>query len=56
MPEFRCRQHPDHPVTWRGTGCTACAYEQRERAPSEPRRRRRSDAFSVDVESRDGAR
>lgn len=25
MTSYRCAQHPDQHVTWRGTGCTECA-------------------------------
>lgn len=36
MSDYRCREHPDEPVTWRGTGCRLCAGEH---SPSPPRRR-----------------
>ncbi len=34
MSRYRCREHPDQPVTWRGTGCKPCAddADQRRRA------------------------
>jgi hypothetical protein len=25
---WRCRDHPDQPVTWKGTGCPECAAER----------------------------
>ncbi len=24
---WRCREHPDHEVTWKGKGCKACANQ-----------------------------
>lgn len=36
---YRCRAHPEQPVSWRGTGCEPCAAE-RERSRAERRRRR----------------
>lgn len=31
MTAYACREHPDEPVTRRGTGCRTCAPEQRDR-------------------------
>jgi hypothetical protein len=28
VSRYVCREHPDYPVTWRGTGCAKCAHEQ----------------------------
>ena len=28
---YRCKEHPEQPVTWRGTGCTRCAAERTKR-------------------------
>jgi len=28
---YRCRDHHDQPVTWRGTGCTRCAADLKRR-------------------------
>ena len=28
---YRCRDHHDEPVTWRGTGCTRCATDLKGR-------------------------
>lgn len=25
VSRWRCREHPEQPVSWRGTGCAACA-------------------------------
>lgn len=27
MGAYRCREHPECEVTWRGTGCVECAAE-----------------------------
>ena len=35
---WRCRSHLE-PVTWKGTGCTACADEQRARAKQREKER-----------------
>ena len=45
MSSYRCREHPDCEVTWRGTGCRLCAGEH---APS-PTRRRSWRAFDGDL-------
>jgi len=29
---YRCRLHPDYVVTWKGTGCVACAEDARRKA------------------------
>ena len=34
-----CGIHIDHPVTWRGTGCKACAVEDRNREQARAARR-----------------
>ena len=36
---YRCRDHHDQPVTWRGTGCTRCAADlKRRKAPQRAER------------------
>lgn len=43
---YRCREHPDEPVTWRGTGCASCATEERRAHASQVRwNKRRCDDF-----------
>lgn len=37
---YRCPEHIDNPVTWRGTGCPDCAYDRRLRFAERARRRR----------------
>lgn len=37
---YRCRVHPEQPVTWRGTGCPDCHAEKVERAARCRRARR----------------
>lgn len=31
MTAYACREHPDEPVTWRGTGCAECLAEREQR-------------------------
>ena len=33
---YRCRVHPDQPVTWRGRGCPECTADQKRRKAPEP--------------------
>jgi hypothetical protein len=40
---YVCRAHPDEPVSWRGTGCAACAAEHRAVLRWQDRQRRRLD-------------
>ena len=35
VSRYRCRTHPDVPVTWRGTGCGQCSPRQRANANEE---------------------
>lgn len=34
---YRCRDHHDQPVTWRGKGCTRCAVDLKRRKAPQPR-------------------
>lgn len=34
---YVCREHPDEPVSWKGTGCTRCAADRRRRTPNPDR-------------------
>lgn len=34
---YRCRTHPNQPVTWKGTGCPDCTRERRRRPRPESR-------------------
>lgn len=36
---YVCREHPDVPVTWRGTGCGVCAYERKLHDRAKAKRR-----------------
>lgn len=36
---YRCRLHTNEPVSWRGTGCRACASEQHRGRGVDPLRR-----------------
>lgn len=33
---YRCADHPDRPVTWRGTGCPECTQERAARRTTHP--------------------
>ena len=34
---YRCRDHHDQPVTWRGKGCTRCDTDRKRRKAPQPR-------------------
>lgn len=34
---YRCRDHHNQPVTWRGKGCTRCAADLKARKAPPPR-------------------
>jgi hypothetical protein len=33
---YRCREHIDQPVNWRGKGCTRCAADLKPRKATQP--------------------
>lgn len=43
MTNYRCREHLDKPVNWRGRGCEACASRdaKRDQERAEERQRQR---------------
>lgn len=46
-PRYVCGTHLDQPVTWKGTGCPACAVAEEERRRAQTAGHRRQAALDA---------
>lgn len=48
LSRWRCREHPENPVSWRGTGCPACDADHRQRQQARERSARDARRATLD--------
>lgn len=48
LSRYRCREHPENPVSWRGTGCPACDADHRRRQQARERSARDARRATLD--------